>query len=421
MLNSEMWGRGWRRAAFLALVIGCLMLRGSYVEKTAVGTSTYGEVYASNNGAATVIALVNTWYQFTDFTAVGDFNNTTPSIATDDITILADGDYYVAASISVAGTPNNAFELQIQKNGGTVVYPDLLAEHFMNAAGTVCTLEISGIADLVATDTVELWIRNTTAGNNATLEQVNLSLHIMILGAGGGGGGGGGSTITAGTFAALPACTTSGDMYLFSDSGYEHAFCDGSSWHYYRDGKEMVPPVLGSFGWINQGGATASTTYGGIYLVAPAQAGTSVRLLVKAAPATPYTVDVVVLNGWQAQNAPSICAIFRESGTQEIEGICAGFNSNERLLIMRYDNPTSYNSMPLTYNMRGLAPNKVILRIEDDGTNRKLYYSLEGSQWILIRSHLRTDFLTADQIGISVESANGTWGAQARFLSFHEQ
>lgn len=238
---------------------------------------------------------------------------------------------------------------------------------------------------------------------------------------GGGGGGGGGSTITTGTFAGLPGCASAGDLYAFSDSGYEYAYCDGSDWHYYRDGLEMYPPALGSFAWVNQGGATATTTHGGIYLTAPAAGGPVLRVLVKAAPATPYTIDVVVLTAFQGGGTPSVCAVWRESATQEIVGNCAVYQLDGFIKIWRWDDATSFDGTYEDIRMQPATYTKLILRIEDDGSNRKCYYSVDGGVWILVHSVGNTDFLTADQVGFSVNAGDAAWAAQARFLSFHEQ
>ncbi|MFC1768114.1 hypothetical protein ACFLZ2_06215, partial [Candidatus Margulisiibacteriota bacterium] len=140
-------------------------------------THTYGEIYVSNNSGAQGLATQNMWYQVTSFESTGQSNNTTPSAANDDITVSQSGIYMINASIAFSGTPIQEIEFEIQKNNGATPLANLYTSRKLGANGDVGAVSISGLANLSATDTVELWIRNVTAGGNSiTIEDANMTL-----------------------------------------------------------------------------------------------------------------------------------------------------------------------------------------------------------------------------------------------------
>jgi hypothetical protein len=60
------------------------------------------------------------------------------------------------------------------------------------------------------------------------------------------------------------------------------------------------------------------------------------------------------------------------------------------------------------------------LRIEDDNTNRICSFSFDGINFRLIYSVGRTDFLTADQVGLVLKSQSGTNGVGMNVISWLE-
>jgi hypothetical protein len=60
------------------------------------------------------------------------------------------------------------------------------------------------------------------------------------------------------------------------------------------------------------------------------------------------------------------------------------------------------------------------LRLEDDGTNRKAHYSIDGQVFRLLHSVGRTDYLTADEIGFCWEGNHASATFNGRLLSWKE-
>jgi hypothetical protein len=143
-------------------------------------------------------------------------------------------------------------------------------------------------------------------------------------------------------------------------------------------------------------------------LLAPAGSGNNARILKKSAPSTPYTITVVLTAGNHAVNYNFGGVCFRQSsdGKLVLWGVM-----NSTLISYKYSDPSTYNS---TYTLSpatspaGMANRPIVLRIEDDGTNRKLYWSPDGITFLQMHSVGRTDYLTADEVGIVADSNNST-------------
>lgn len=143
----------------------------------------YGEISVNGNATPTTIGSGSTWYQVNVFDT-SQQNNATASADTNDITIIEAGAYMVTASISFSGaTSGNIYELQVQTNNGATPYLNLHCDRKIGTGGDVGSASISGIGVFAASDTVELWIQNTSAGNNATVRDCTLSI-VQIGGSG---------------------------------------------------------------------------------------------------------------------------------------------------------------------------------------------------------------------------------------------
>ncbi len=134
----------------------------------------YGSLSVSDSSTATTINTVNVWEQYTDWDATGPSNNTTPSTATDDITISEAGTYIVVASISFSGSNSDEIEMSIEKNNGATNLDRCYFTRKLGVGGDVGSASISCLATLAESDTVELWMRNTSDADDVTIEQGDL-------------------------------------------------------------------------------------------------------------------------------------------------------------------------------------------------------------------------------------------------------
>jgi hypothetical protein len=214
-------------------------------------------------------------------------------------------------------------------------------------------------------------------------------------------GSGGGSTISAGTFAALPAAGTSGNMYLFTDSLYPYARDNGSSWIPFFQGKSMTAPT--GFSWINQSTASLITTNGGEAIISAAgTAASNINGRSIAYPAAPFTrtltamVTPMYVNG-NSSPINGAGGLFISDGTQ-VEFISIYGLSQMAVQYGPTFTNISTNVVAPTYT--GLLNTAIWFRFNDDGTtNRTFSYSFDGVTYQAFLIEGRTTRFTPTLIG----------------------
>lgn len=170
-------------------------------------------------------------------------------------------------------------------------------------------------------------------------------------------------------------------------------------------------PVTAGFSWVNQGTASLVDS-AGIYssLIIPSVGSRSVKARVKSTPATPYTITALLLHSAPvAASFPDAGLCWRESSSGKLVRFVLTMQGGVQpvVFLAKENSPTSFNSsytlsFAEAYNMvAGLAVISVPfwMRLTDDGTNRKCWFSADGDHWFLVHSVGRTDFITPDQIG----------------------
>jgi hypothetical protein len=183
----------------------------------------------------------------------------------------------------------------------------------------------------------------------------------------------------------------------------------------------MTAPVDGAFSWINQGSASVSTANGGIKLSTIADSGSNLRFRTKTAPATPYTITAAFNHQLVEQNTHAIGLMFRQSSTGGIAGLSMVFSSVPQFNADKWTSATVFSANYIALNQNSWwGQHPLWMQISDDGVNRILRYGNDGVNWIQHHTVGRTDFLTADQVGFYVKSANTTWPATVVLLSWKE-
>lgn len=238
-----------------------------------------------------------------------------------------------------------------------------------------------------------------------------------------GGAAGGGSPLT-----------TKGDLYTFDTAGARLAvgtdgqvlYADsaqptGVRWGSLASGLspslanvyDITVPVTTGFSWVNQGSATDNLAADNLYLETPGQAsGLNLRLFVKTAPSTPYTVTVgfmiIVTGVVPSAEVPGAGICFRESGSGKIHEFHWERSSGGQTISSRkWTNATTFSA---SYASTGYAPEQGQLlwyRIKDDGVNRICEFSYDKKRWRTLHTVGRTDFLTADQVGFFMRADAG--------------
>lgn len=179
-------------------------------------------------------------------------------------------------------------------------------------------------------------------------------------------------------------------------------------------------PVNDDFTWINQVGASVAQEGATVYLKGTT-ATDRLRMRVKAAPATPYVLtacivpDFTFLDG--TGNYQTCGILFRESGTGKVLVIGPSpYDSIElvpALWVARYSAPNTHDtnqmSKRLPWYLTGGA--EFWLRISNDGTDLKFFYSSDAKHWQQYYTEAKAAYFSSgpDQIGFYVSNnANGS-------------
>lgn len=241
----------------------------------------------------------------------------------------------------------------------------------------------------------------------------------------------------SGTAAARPAATSvpAGAQYWATDTG-QLSQSDGSSWtNLVSAGGSAIDlfphcaahtaPVDGDFSWVNQVSATINDETGGLRFTDVANASIDWHLRVKSAPSTPYTITgAFAYNGPFGVDFHNFGLVFRQSSDGKLHTFTISHNNTSfdawTLFSRKYTDTSTFSATYTDDAMEGGPYPIVWLRIADNATNRICSISRDGVNFIQIHSVLRTDFLTADQVGFGWMTQNGTWGMQGWLLSWVE-
>ena len=228
------------------------------------------------------------------------------------------------------------------------------------------------------------------------------------------GNAGGGNSTSTGTYASATA-STAGNIYFPNDSAYIMRDTGSSFAPWGPAWPLTIPDAVGGWTQINAGSATFDSTYGAIRIFAPAASGDNYRILTKTAPATPWKLTVLMEWLFWPVDYPGAGIGFRQSSDGKMH-VCGLQRATNALFVSKKMNSaTSNNSDYSSVNYFGNNP--AWLQIEDNGTNRVCRYSLNGKNWTDFHSIGRTDFLTADEYWIGVQSINTTYAAEVVFHS----
>lgn len=218
-------------------------------------------------------------------------------------------------------------------------------------------------------------------------------------------------------YTSAPSSPTSGDLWLPSD-GISALRYSGSAWAPWGPIFPLTAPVSGDFAWVNQGGASVDTTYGGIYLLAPATAGTSWRIRKKTAPSTPYTITAAFLASAAALDNAYQCIGFRESSSGKLVTFGLQASTGSHLKVDKYTDETTFSATYLDAIARFGGGSAIWLRIADNGTNRICSVSPDGRHWTVVHTVGRTDFLTANEVFFACQAQNASYDADMTLISW---
>lgn len=215
-------------------------------------------------------------------------------------------------------------------------------------------------------------------------------------------------SILTGTYATRPPASIKGRIYLPTDSPSTFFRDDGVSWIPYGPmWKLTTPPLSASFsGTVNLGNAKFTDFSGSLILSGVTGAGTNQRAALITAPATPYKLTVMFkqLTSLAGSGTATAGLCWREGGSGKLVSFTRYLNAVSglgRMQVSKYTSPTLFSAAYTDQPM--ILAEHNWFRIADDGLSRICSYSIDGVNFYPLHSVTRTDFLTADSIGIVIE------------------
>lgn len=252
-----------------------------------------------------------------------------------------------------------------------------------------------------------------------------------------GGGGGGGPSLTAGTdyvqpglgttyaLAVATACNASATAKLIplTNSFYDFVQCDGSSWDHFLNGHLATPPVDGDFAWVNQGGATVTTTNGGIFLLAPTTAGNSIRIRKTAAPSKPWTRTMAFIPLLHHDSTPYVGLAVRESSSGKLITLTIGeaVGGHFTVSLINWTNETTFSAYTFQQQENLQLGPHAWFRVANDGSNNLVWsISTDSVNFLQVASVSDTAFFSVapDEVGFIANSASTSATAGITVLSW---
>lgn len=172
----------------------------------------------------------------------------------------------------------------------------------------------------------------------------------------------------------------------------------------------ITPLDTSTWAWINQGTAAVVEASDVTRMAVPAVTD-NLRLLKKAAPATPWVITSLVQIDARLASYSRMGIAMRESGTGQIMTVALVHAGGLSVDVAKHNSASSFNATAASLGF-GSWPSPAWLRIADDGTNVVFSYSLDGVNFVQLFSEARTTFLPPDEVGIvgdSSQAAAASW------------
>jgi hypothetical protein len=249
----------------------------------------------------------------------------------------------------------------------------------------------------------------TSHSSGATVTQVLTRGGLLALGT---------NLLVIDDFANRPAAGVANRLFL-PNEGFVIQKDDGSAWSSFGPLYRFTPPVSADFSWVNQETGVV-TDHGTAFTLHDEGRGNTDdwRLRVKSTPATPWVLTAYV--GQLAISKTTLAAglALRESSTGKLS---LYIYSGTILLETNIAGENSPQSSSGTQNLTvvNAAPNW--LRITDDGTNLKYWWSMDGEVWFEQHTMGRTTHMAGgpNQFGVCVNSKNSSTPNRPASITVH--
>jgi len=143
--------------------------------------ASYAEISVYNNTTPVTLNSAAK-VQITDFDTNGQSTDSTPDHTNDHITIGTTGVYEVTCSMSLQNNAgaSHGVSISIWKNNGATEFQNVHADRTLASGTDIGAITISGLVNLTANDTIELWAL-TDSGTNRNVTFADISLSAILV------------------------------------------------------------------------------------------------------------------------------------------------------------------------------------------------------------------------------------------------
>lgn len=265
------------------------------------------------------------------------------------------------------------------------------------------------------------------------IDIVNYGSGVITISRSGQNINGGTSSITlAAASATAPTHTriiSDGTNYFADLSGSSGGVATAGTYYLTSSGNSfgpvfpVTPPSTVTFAWRNQGTASETAIGNGLYLLAAAASGDSIKGREVTYSSTPFSVTVVLLPDLAGVNFTSCGIYVADSATGKLTTWGVPQVTGLQYDVTHWTNATTSSANVLRTPVGAMwGAGGLTLKIQDTGTNHVFSYSANGGQSFTQKfSESRTTFLAnPDRMGYFCNASNATYPAGATLVSWLE-
>jgi hypothetical protein len=180
--------------------------------------------------------------------------------------------------------------------------------------------------------------------------------------------------------------------------------------------RPLVDPTGLAWSWLNQGVASVAIQGAALLLTSPLESADSWHFRAKSVPVKPYSVVIHMLPTIMAVNYSGVAVGWLRSSDNHF----AVFDQRGGGLTIEASLCTSPWGLTSNYLSLGSFSVWNWVKLTDDSTNRRIWLSTDGYNWVLFHSIATNTDITPDRLIFGLEARNGTYGA-ALFLDSWEE
>jgi hypothetical protein len=223
-----------------------------------------------------------------------------------------------------------------------------------------------------------------------------------------------------------PAAGVKGRLFLPTDGQFIE-YDDGAAWHKYGPYRRLKAPPQTGWSWVNQGNATATFVGSVLVLEDPDLDATNpqVRLYVRSLTAGATSLVTAFAYNGIGSDVPvmGICARCvggTDDGNFTGWGLRQAAATYTYLHLKHYTSPTAVESTPSVDNHQFYPLRLVWTKFAWEGNYKRLYWSVDGVNWIKWWEDSFGNYNTPSQFGVFIDPVNNIQKVSLSLLHWEE-